>query len=69
MKLWQKCPICGGCGQVSGGFFDSPGSTDEYGNHTWVSASAVEMCKVCQGQGIIQTPEQDNGLEVEGWKL
>ena len=39
---YQVCPICQGCGLVPGGFFDSPGWIDEYGNHTWVSDHVQE---------------------------
>lgn len=58
MKYWQKCLICGGCGLVGGGFFDSPGNMDEYGNRTWVSATASETCRTCERRGIIETPEE-----------
>jgi len=54
--VWQRCPICNGCGLVAGGFFDSPGYYDEWGNRQWISSNAAEVCKVCNGQGIIQTP-------------
>jgi len=58
MSIWQKCPICGGCGLVGGNFFDSPGSIDEYGNRTWVSDHVSEACKVCGGKGIIESPPE-----------
>ena len=61
MKYWQKCPICDGCGLVSGGFFDSPGNIDEYGNRTWVSDHVSETCKVCGGSGLVETPESEEG--------
>lgn len=57
MKYWQRCPICEGCGLVGGGFFDSSGSIDEYGNRTWVSGNASETCRVCGGSGLIETPD------------
>lgn len=67
MKLWQKCPVCNGSGMVGGGFFGCPGSIDRQGNRTWAATDTIEMCRVCQGRGIIQTPEQTNSeLEVEG---
>jgi len=56
MNMWQKCPICDGRGIVSGGYFDSPGYIDEQGNRLWVSDHAVEMCRVCGGKGIIESP-------------
>ena len=58
MRIWQKCPICDGRGLVSGGYFDSPGYIDEQGNRQWTASNAAEMCRVCQGQGIIQTPSE-----------
>ncbi len=61
MLEWQRCPICGGCGLVAGGFFDSPGSIDEYGNRTWVSDHAAEPCRTCNGKGIIPTPDEMDG--------
>ena len=53
---YQKCPVCGGCGLVPGGFFGSCGNIDEYGNRTWTSDHVQESCRVCDGNGII--PEQ-----------
>ena len=50
---YQKCPICNGTGQVSGGYFDRAGDCD-----TWVSGNATEICRVCQGRGIIAEPVQ-----------
>ena len=41
-----KCPICNGSGIVPGGFYISVGG---YGT----SASTTEMCRQCQGSGII----------------
>lgn len=56
---YQKCPICDGRGQVSGGYFDSPGYVDEQGNRRWTSGHAAEACRVCQGQGIIKESSQE----------
>jgi len=62
--LYQKCPVCNGCGLVGGGFFDSPGMIDEYGNRTWVSDHASETCKACEGKGIIVPSfESPSGVE------
>ena len=58
MKLWQKCPVCNGVGQVSCGYFARAGDCE-----TWAATDTIEVCKVCQGFGIIQTPEQE---EVKG---
>lgn len=52
MKYWQKCPICDGTGQVSGGYFLRTGDTNQ-----WTSGNAAEVCQVCKGQGIIEAPE------------
>jgi len=45
---WQKCPICDGVGQVSGGYFNRAGDCD-----SWTAANVMESCRVCQGRGII----------------
>ena len=60
---WQKCPICDGCGLVSGGYFTSLGFIDEQGNRQWTSSNAAETCKVCQGQGVILESTQQGGIE------
>jgi len=55
--LWQKCPVCDGTGQVSGGYFGRPGDC-----LSWISSDAMEECRVCKGKGLIKTPsEVDNG--------
>ena len=41
-----KCPICHGTGIVSGGFYLS---TSGY----FTSTSTTEMCRQCQGSGIV----------------
>ena len=56
---YQKCPICNGCGLMPGGFFDSCGFIDEYGNRTWTSDHVQETCRVCEGKGIIVAPPQE----------
>ena len=58
MSEWQKCPICGGCGLVGGGYFDTPGFIDEYGNRQWASDHASESCRRCDGIGTIKTPDE-----------
>lgn len=45
---YQRCPICNGAGQVSGGFFDRAGDCD-----FWTSGNSTETCRVCNGSGII----------------
>ena len=54
---YQKCPICNGVGQVSGGFFDRAGDGE-----TWTSDHATEICKVCQGTGLIIPPITTSSL-------
>lgn len=45
----QKCPICKGCGLVPGGFYTSlQGHIDQ-----WTSGSSSEICRACNGCGII----------------
>ena len=45
----QKCPICLGCGNVPGGFY-----TVTVGHiEGWTSASTSEMCRACNGKGVI----------------
>ena len=54
MRVWQKCPICDGVGQVSGGYYTRTGDC----NH-WVSVDISEICQTCKGKGIIEAPPQD----------
>ena len=46
--MYQKCPICNGVGNVSGGFYNRAGDCD-----TWVSNCTIEMCRTCHGKRII----------------
>jgi RecJ-like exonuclease len=55
--MYQKCPICDGAGSVSGGYFHRVGNYNQ-----WASTSAVELCRVCKGTGII---DQITGLPPE----
>jgi hypothetical protein len=41
-----KCPICGGCGNVTGGFYSGCGQYR-------TSSVAMETCRSCCGTGII----------------
>mgnify|MGYP001589630443 FL=1 len=45
---WQKCPVCRGVGTVSGGYFSRAGDYP-----SWASFTALEVCQVCKGKGII----------------
>jgi len=49
---YQKCPICNGNGIVSGGFYNHPG---DY--HVWVTDKTTEICRTCNGYGLILKPE------------
>ena len=49
---WQKCPICNGNGQVSGGFYGHAGDYPY-----WTSDRTIETCQACNGQGIIASPD------------
>lgn len=49
---YQKCPICDGVGQVSGGYYDRAGDCNE-----WVSDKTIEMCRQCNGTGMIIAPD------------
>jgi len=49
---YQKCPICNGVGRVSGGFYNRAGDCD-----TWVSSETTEICRQCNGTGMVIKPE------------
>lgn len=59
MSEWQKCPICGGNGMVSGGFYDHPGDYNQ-----WTSDHVSEVCRCCKGEGIIKTLEEKEVMEL-----
>ena len=59
MKLWQKCPICDGAGNVSAGYFLRAGDYNQ-----WTSDHTLDTCEICKGKGIIETPKQPD-LAVE----
>jgi len=48
---WQKCPVCNGSGLVSGGFYNHAGDC-----LTWMSNCTIEVCRTCDGKGIILKP-------------
>lgn len=54
----HKCPICLGCGNVPGGFYNSTIGQIE----TWVSNNTMESCRACSGVGVIYDKES----KVEG---
>ena len=45
---YQKCPVCNGVGQVSGGYFARAGDFN-----SWTSAHAIDICQLCKGKKII----------------
>lgn len=47
-NIWQTCPICGGTGHVSGSFYTSLGGQG-------TSADISQVCRTCNGKGIIST--------------
>jgi hypothetical protein len=51
----HKCPICLGCGNVPGGFYQCTiGHIQQ-----WSSANAIEACRQCKGTGIIWANESN----------
>ena len=56
---YQKCPVCNGNGQVSGGFYNHPGDYP-----FWTSNCTSELCRTCEGKGIIIAPSLEP-LEVK----
>lgn len=47
----EKCPICLGCGNVPGGFYQA---TVGHVN-SWTSNKSMETCRACLGSGVIET--------------
>lgn len=54
LTYWQLCPLCNGVGQVSGGYFNRPGD-----HNTWAASKTMEKCQICDGKGIIRTPDME----------
>jgi len=44
--MYQKCPVCEGCGTVPPGFY-----------HNDATAAGREPCKACGGRGIVGVPD------------
>lgn len=55
---YQKCPICNGVGQVSGGYF-ARASDYPYWSHNL----ALEKCQICDGRDVIARPTIDQQAE------
>ena len=55
---WQKCPVCDGVGQVSGGYFNRAGDCQQ-----WMSSDAIEVCLVCKGTGMVIEPTISDNKE------
>ena len=63
MAEWQKCPICNGVGQVSGGFYTRAG------DYPFRNASnALEICRTCDGKGVIIAPHE-YGVKVDAQEM
>lgn len=43
------CPICGGNGLVSAGFYNKVGDS-------WASSQTTEACRSCSGTGVLWRP-------------
>lgn len=52
-KTPHCCPVCQGKGQVSNGFYNQVG---EYG---MTSDATPEMCRSCNGTGIVWQPKEE----------
>ncbi len=49
MSKPYRCPICAGCGNVPGGFYNvSYNHVEQY-----TSANSQEPCRACGGSGIV----------------
>lgn len=44
---WQRCPVCGGTGQMSRAFYHGPYASGETG-------TGPVVCRSCHGRGIIR---------------
>lgn len=55
------CPVCGGRGFVPNGFYST---TNPYGNYQSTSTGA-EICRACQGTGVLWGKEDDSAREGE----
>ena len=53
MKIAQRCPICLGCGNVPGGFYNVCAGQMT----SWSSISAMEKCRSCV-DGIIYIEQE-----------
>lgn len=59
MKAPYTCPVCGGNGLVPQGFYNQTSGQ-------WISVSTCpEMCRSCNGSGIVWGPPTDWQIEPE----
>jgi len=61
----HKCPVCNGNGIVDAGFYTQ---TSGY----WTSAGGTEMCRACNGTGIVWEKAGDSisePLSIRYWAL
>lgn len=59
MKTQQKCPICEGHKIVQGGFYNTlPGCSG-------VSSAISEVCRNCNGEGVVYVEQLPQGKEKE----
>ena len=57
----EKCPVCNGVGQVSGGFYSRGG---DYG--FWITGSiSPEQCRSCGGKGYLVVPDEIQVIPTE----
>ena len=53
MMAYQKCPVCNGVGQVSGGYFTRAGDFNTWTFTHGLVGYVIEICQVCKGKKII----------------
>lgn len=60
MKMPFKCPVCGGNGILSHGFYDVP-----IGQEFMSTDCSPITCRTCNGVGIIWSDEEENNEETQ----
>ena len=57
----EKCPVCNGVGQVSGGFYNRGGDCE-----FWMAfATSPEQCRSCGGKGYLVVPDEEVKNEIQ----